>query len=65
MRGAGGGYLCRIIPKFCDKIAGAEFAGKIPSQKSGAKVEDARQTFATLSGFDRSAKNPLSEALGF
>lgn len=44
-------WRCRS-PKFCDKIAGADFSGKILSQKSRAKVEVARQIFATRRGPD-------------
>jgi hypothetical protein len=43
--------VSRKYPKFRDKIAGADFPGEFLSQKSGAKVKLARQTFATLGGY--------------
>lgn len=49
---SGARSICREIPEFCDKIAGADFAGKNLSQKSGAKVKLVRLTFATRRGPD-------------
>ena len=49
---SGARSICREIPDFCDKIAGADFAGKNLSQKSGAKVKLVRLTFATRRGPD-------------
>ncbi|MCT9020900.1 hypothetical protein NMC40_19040 [Proteus mirabilis] len=40
----------REYPEFRIKIAGADFAGKNLSQKSGAKVKLMRLTFATRRG---------------
>jgi hypothetical protein len=49
---SGARSICREIPDFCDKIAGADFSGEILSRKSGAKVIDSRLIFATRRGPD-------------
>ncbi|EII6066805.1 MULTISPECIES: hypothetical protein [Gammaproteobacteria] len=58
---SGARSICREIPDFCDKIAGADFAGKNLSQKSGAKVKLVRLTFATRRGPDSAPLLSFSE----
>ena len=61
---SGARSICREIPDFCDKIAGADFAGKNLSQKSGAKVKLVRLTFATRRGPDSAPLRALLQIVG-